>query len=214
MKTIFKYLLMLVVFLSLLIFFSNWIDLQTKSEKKLIHKEEKILFESRLFLEANRIKEFIVNKNNYNKEIAFLVDMKIESNKYRIFIYNLKEHKIIDKGLVAHGSGSEDKRKSNGELFFSNEKNSLCTSLGKYEIKNSYSGDFGKSYRLKGLDKTNSNAMIRNIVLHKYKDVPEKEQFDPICLSWGCPMVNENFYKKLEKIIDNSDKTILLSIYY
>ena len=113
---------------------------------------------------------------------------------------------------MAHGSGSETG--IGGQLKFSNINNSLSTSLGKYSIGHSYNGKFGKAYKLYGLDETNSNAFSRNIVLHKFEDVPYDEQESYICNSHGCPMVNEKFYSRLEKIIDASDKKIILRIYY
>ena len=128
------------------------------------------------------------------------------------FVAGLKNNKIIDKGLVAHGSGLETSIP--GKLKFSNTDNSLSTSLGKYSIENSYVGKFGKACKLYGLDKTNSNAYHRNIVLHKYLDVPYYEQENYICNSYGCPMVSEKFYSRIEKIIDNSQTKINLNIYY
>jgi hypothetical protein len=132
--------------------------------------------------------------------------------KNRFFIYNFKEKKIIDQGIVAHGSGSETGIE--GQLKFSNVNNSLSTSLGKYSIGKAYSGMFGKAYKLHGLDQTNSAAFSRNIVLHKYEDVPYEEQENYICNSHGCPMVNEKFFSVVEKILDNSNKKIILTIYY
>ncbi|PIF30128.1 L,D-transpeptidase-like protein [Flavobacterium sp. 9] len=161
--------------------------------------------------EINAIKKLIKN-THYNNKLCFLIDMRIESGKNRLFIYDFKSDKIIDEGLVAHGLGSETG--ITGKLKFSNTDNSLCTSLGKYSIGNSYYGKFGKAYKLYGLNKTNSNAYNRNIVLHKYYDVPYKEQEKNICNSYGCPMVNEIFYKRIEKIIDNSEKKIVMDIYY
>ncbi|MEO8234647.1 MAG: murein L,D-transpeptidase catalytic domain-containing protein [Flavobacterium sp.] len=158
------------------------------------------------------VKKLISINSKYNKEIAFFIDMRIPSGKNRFFIYDLKNNKTIDKGLVAHGSGSETGIQ--GKLKFSNINNSLSTSLGKYSIGDSYVGKFGKAYKLYGLDKTNSNAYDRNIVLHKYFDVPYNEQQHYICNSYGCPMVNEKFYSRIEKIIDNSQTKIILNIYY
>ena len=157
------------------------------------------------------VKNLIVSNAKYNNKIAFFIDMKIPSGKNRFFIYYLKNHKIIDKGLVANGSGSETGIL--GKLKFSNIDNSLSTSLGRYSIGYSYIGKFGKAYKLYGLDKTNSNAYDRNIVLHKYFDVPYDEQENYICNSYGCPMVNEKFYNRIEKIIDNSKTKIILNIY-
>ncbi|WP_264538501.1 murein L,D-transpeptidase catalytic domain family protein [Flavobacterium sp. N1736] len=158
------------------------------------------------------IKAMINSNPNYNTKIAFFVDMRIKSAKNRFFVYDLVNDKIIDQGLVAHGSGSETKIK--GELKFSNEPNSNATSLGKYAIGKSYSGMFGKSYKLSGLDETNNNALKRAIVLHFYSAVPEDEQDYYISNSKGCPMVNENFFKRLSKIIDSSKSNIILSVYY
>lgn len=138
--------------------------------------------------------------------------MKIHSGKNRFFVYDLKSNAILDQGLVAHGSGSEIATKD--ELLFSNTPDSNCTSLGNYTIENSYFGKFGKAYKLIGLDKTNNNAFSRNIVLHKYSLMPYNEQNFRIINSLGCPMVNEKFYKRLEKIIDNSKSKIILKIYY
>ncbi|MEN2487076.1 murein L,D-transpeptidase catalytic domain-containing protein [Flavobacterium sp. B11] len=148
----------------------------------------------------------------YNSKIAFFIDMKIKSGKNRFFVYDLVNNTVIDEGLVANGSGSETCIK--GELKFSNEPNSNCTSLGRYIVGKSYRGIFGKAYVLKGLDPTNNNAIKRMIVLHSYSAVPEGEQDHYIALSHGCPMVSETFFKRLEKIIDTSKSNILLNIYY
>jgi hypothetical protein len=155
-----------------------------------------------------------LNRDNprYNPDIVFLLDMEILSGKNRFFIYDLRRDSIVDRGLVAHGSGSETG--VYGKLRFSNEHNSLCTSLGKYAIGKSYQGQFGKAYKLSGLDKSNSNAFARAIVLHKFNTMPYEEQNSPIVNSFGCPMVSVKFYDRLQKHIDTSQKPILLDIYY
>jgi hypothetical protein len=51
---------------------------------------------------------------------------------------------------------------------------------------------------------SNGNAYIRNIVLHAYECVPEKETHHiPICNSRGCPMTSPHFLKQLMPIIDS-----------
>lgn len=187
---------------------------KNKDEKSEMTKSSKPVYsyEEKLKSEITEIRSFLGKTPKYNSDIAFFLDMKIESGKNRFFIYDLKKNKLLDKGLVGHGSGSETR--TPGELKFSNTKNSNCTSLGKYAIGGSYSGRFGKAYKLYGLDPTNSNAFDRNIVLHKYSDVPFEEQITPICNSLGCPMVNEKFFRIIEKKIDDSKKKIILVIYY
>jgi L,D-transpeptidase catalytic domain len=173
---------------------------------------EKDIGNQRLKKKVDSLKVFIAKNSEYNCEIAFFIDMRIKSGENRFFVYNLKENKIADEGLVAHGSGSETGIEN--QLKFGNVPNSNTTSLGKYTIGHHYVGKFGKAYKLYGLDKTNSKAFDRFIVLHYYDKVPYEQQLEPICNSLGCPMVNEKFFNRLEKILDASEKKILLSIYY
>jgi hypothetical protein len=182
-------------------------DLQTKKVNESVYSSKE-----KLQNQIKEVKRFVKTDSKYNTEIGFFIDMRIASGKKRFFIYDLKNNKLLDKGLVGHGSGSETG--ISGKLKFSNKDNSLCTSLGKYSIGYSYEGTFGKAYKLYGLDKTNSNAFSRNVVLHKYSKVPFEEQETNICNSYGCPMVNERFFGGIEKIIDNSKKKIILTIYY
>jgi len=163
---------------------------------------------------VNKISEIngFLKDSDYNSDKAFLIDFSISSSKFRFLVIDLKTGKIIEKGLVAHGDGSED-GKANGNLKFSNIDGSHCSSLGKYVVEEKYNGKFGLSYRLTGLDETNSNARKRAIVLHKLNCVPDTEQKEEICLSFGCPMVSDDFFKILEKHIDKSDKKIILYAY-
>jgi hypothetical protein len=185
--------------------------LDSLKKKTEIHSFDKKAAQ-KLSKRVEAVKKLIAGNSKYNNKTAFFIDMKISSGKNRFFVYDLQNDKIIDRGLVAHGSGSETGKKD--KLKFSNVNNSLCTALGKYYIGYSYNGDFGKAYKLYGLDKTNDNAFLRNIVLHKYRKVPYEEQDEPICNSYGCPMVNEKYYSRIEKLIDRSDKRIVLDIYY
>jgi hypothetical protein len=167
---------------------------------------------------ADSLKLFLGKHKQYNQDIIFLIDMKIFPGKNRFFVYSYAQNKVIDKGLVAHGAGSDmvdaDGNIVEGMLSFSNVPNSLKTSLGKYAVGGSYIGQFGKSYLLYGLDSSNSNALERNIVLHTYKNMPENEQQHLLIRSYGCPMVSPQFFSRLEKIIDASPQKILLYIYY
>lgn len=166
----------------------------------------------RFYHQIADVKDILRSNATYNAKIAFLVDMQIKSGKYRFFVYDLVKGEIIDQGLVAHGSGSETNIR--GDLKFSNEPNSRSTSLGRYSVGRSYKGMFGKAYKLAGLDETNSNAEKRAIVLHSYSAVPSEQQDYYITNSQGCPMISEDFFKRLEKIIDASKSRIILNIAY
>jgi L,D-transpeptidase catalytic domain len=150
-------------------------------------------------------------QNHFNNQYCFMVDMKIESGKKRFFVYNLKKDSIELSGLVTHGGG----KTTAAAIQFSNTPNSLCTSLGRYKIGNSYTGKFGLAFKLYGLDNTNSNAYNRFVVLHSHACVPNEEVAPlNICESWGCPTVAPAFLTELKKYIDQSAQPILLNIYY
>jgi len=177
-------------------------------------KTESQVLDSRSDLPESKISEIrnFIKGKNYNKDLAVFINFRIHSGKYRYFLYDLKNNRIIQKAIVAHGDGSVNKNSS--ALTFSNIDGSHRSSLGKYEIKESYTGKFGKAYRLDGLDETNSNARSRAIVLHSYDDVPDKESSRPACLSFGCPMLSKKAFNETAKYIDPSEKTIILYAFY
>ncbi len=149
---------------------------------------------------------------NFNQSVAILIDFKIFSGNNRLFVYDINTGELLKSALVAHGVGSETERADS--LVFSNIPNSYKSSLGKYKIGASYFGSFGKSYKLHGLDSTNSKAFERFIVLHMLDAVPELEQNDPIVNSLGCPMVSSTTFDYLDKIIESADKPVLMEIFY
>jgi hypothetical protein len=137
--------------------------------------------------------------------------MSITPGKNRFFVYDLMKDSILLQALVAHGSCDAGFQT---DPAFSNTINSGCSSLGKYKIGNSYNGGFGLAYKLYGLDSSNKNAFVRNVVLHSYDCVPEQETDPiPICNSRGCPMVSPGFLNQLKFIINKSERPILLWIF-
>lgn len=140
-----------------------------------------------------------------------MIDMGIASGSKRFFVFDLKSDSIVQAGLVTHGSGINH---SPGSIAYSNEPGSNCTSEGKYKIGKSYSGKFGLAYKLHGMDKSNSNAFNRFVVLHAHPCVPDNEIAPlKICMSWGCPTVSPAFLNQLKIYIDQSEKPILLWIF-
>jgi hypothetical protein len=155
--------------------------------------------------------EDFIRRNNYNRNICFLIDMSIESGKNRFFVYDLEKDSLLQASLVTHG------RCNQGWLTgrqYGNKVGCGCTSLGKYRIANPYQGRFGLAYKLHGLDSTNSNAFRRYVVLHSHGCVPDNEVDPaPICQSDGCPTVSPAFLQVLAPMIDASRRPILLWIF-
>lgn len=178
----------------------------SKAEGKL--KDDRV--HVKLQEKALALKEY-ATKNGFNTDRCFMIDMSVPSGLQRFFIYNFNTGKVDKAGLVTHGSGSITGKE---EMYFSNVPGSSCTSLGKYKIGNAYQGRFGLAYKLHGLDKSNSKAFERFVVLHGHSCVPAGEVHPlPICPSLGCPTVAPAFLTKLSSIIDASNKPILMCIY-
>jgi hypothetical protein len=152
----------------------------------------------------------LARKKGYSTRYGFMIDMNIPSGKNRFFIYDLQKDSILHAGLVAHGSCNQAFRRT---PYFYNTPHTGCSSDGIYKVGYRYSGRFGRSYKLYGLDSSNSNAFARNIVLHAYDCVPDAEIYpESLCNSLGCPMVSYRFRDTLSSFIDRSDKPILLWI--
>jgi hypothetical protein len=165
----------------------------------------------RLYQRSLQARHF-VNARGFNSKHCFLLDMRLPSGSNRFFVYNLDKDSVEIAGLVAHGSGIGN---NTDTTTFSNTPNSYCTSLGRYKIGNSYNGKFGLAYKLYGLDKTNSKAFDRFVVLHAHACVPNDEVApSTICESWGCPTVAPAFLTQLKTYLDRSEEPILLWIYY
>jgi len=195
----------LLIFFLLFPIFSQALDTSfNQIDTKLKHAELRLkqkVIEARNFIPIN----------GFNEDYIFLIDMSIPSGKKRFFVYSIKGDSIETSSLVAHGFGSDV---GTDNLVFSNKINSYATSLGRYEIGKSYMGKYGLSYRLSGLDSTNSNACVRNIVLHSDKAVSDVERYPYSAgfKSAGCPTVSPQFLKILSNYINNSKKPILMWI--
>ncbi len=151
-----------------------------------------------------------VRQKGLNESICFLIDMSLPSGQNRFFIYKLKSDSLLAQGLVAHGNCFENWLEGRR---YSNVVGSGCTSLGRYKIGSHYTGKFGYSYKLFGLDSSNNNAFERTVVLHAHSCIPETEVENEICQSNGCPTVAPMFLEQLKKIITTSKKPVLLWIY-
>jgi hypothetical protein len=150
-------------------------------------------------------------QNGLSTDYCFLVDMSLPSGRNRFFAYDLSKNAIIFSTLVAHGSCNETFL---SRPRFSNEAKSGCSSLGKYKVGEFYTGQYGKSYRLHGLDNCNSNAYKRAVVIHGFGCVPDQEIYPRVlCNSLGCVMVSYKSFDKISRIIRKTEKPIVLWIY-
>ncbi len=124
-----------------------------------------------------------------NLRYFVIIDYNKPSNEPRFFVIDLKKEKLLYHSYVTHGQNS-------GSLYakkFSNTPNSYQSSLGFYVSDNKpYKGEFGISLRLFGLeDKFNSNAKLRNIVIHgaEYASEDYVKKVGFLGRTSGCPAI-------------------------
>jgi hypothetical protein len=129
-----------------------------------------------------------------------VIDFSLSSVKKRMFIVDMEEGKLLFQCLVAHG-------KNSGKVYaesFSNESESLQSSLGFYKTGGTYLGSNGLSLVLHGLEKgINDNAESRAVVLHgaDYVSGTIAEQQGYIGRSFGCPAVPRELAAPIIKTI-------------
>lgn len=104
-----------------------------------------------------------------------VVDFAKHSNEPRLYRVDLRNGDGLDAPIrVAHGIGS-DPDDDGYASFFSNVQESLTSSLGAALGAERYSGINGLSLRLDGLEPSNSQMRVRDIVVHSY--APERRRY-------------------------------------
>jgi hypothetical protein len=132
-----------------------------------------------------------------NPDVLTIADFSQSSNKKRLYIIDIKNSKVLLNTYVAHGKNSG---LTNAERF-SNNPESLQSSLGFYVTKNTYNGKHGLSLKLSGLDKGfNNNAEARAIVVHGAAYIGDGRG-GYMGRSWGCPAVPQELAPKVINMI-------------
>jgi len=172
---------------------------------------------SLLEIKAKKAYEYC-SKKNLNTTYCILVNMNIHSGKNRLYVWDFTTNSILKTGLCSHGCcdsiWGEDETKL--DPTFSNVHESHCSSLGKYKIgKRGYSNwGIHVNYKLHGLEKSNTNAYDRFIVLHSWEMIGDQESFPyGTAEGWGCPAVSNKLMKYLDNKFKKNTKAPLLWIY-
>jgi len=122
----------------------------------------------------------------WRRDIVGIADFGLHSALPRFHFVNLDQDRV-DSYRVAHGSGSDYDH--DGYLNrFSNIEGSNATSRGAYVTWEWYTGRYGTSVRLGGLDATNDAAFQRAIVMHPadYAEPEHVERYGRLGRSNGC----------------------------
>jgi hypothetical protein len=130
-------------------------------------------------------------------ERLLIADMRERNTKPRLWALDLSDPqrpKVVLQTWVEHGIGSDPKRTGFASVF-GNKTDSKMTSLGLYAVGERYNGKNGWSYRLIGLDSTNSNAFNREVMLHPSHFVTAQHQD----FSEGCAAVPEGAIETMDR---------------
>lgn len=145
-----------------------------------------------------------------NDSIISIVDFSLPSYKKRLFVINLNSGQLLFHTFVAHGRNSGVVTATH----FSNDLNSLQSSLGFYVTADTYNGEHGYSLRLQGIEKgINDRAFERGIVMHSAAYVDESliKSQGYIGRSFGCPAVPIALHKQIIEAIRNGSCLFIYS---
>jgi len=153
-------------------------------------------------------------KHEMNEKYALLLDYSIPSGTPRLFVWDYERNKVVARTYVMHGVGGGSTAK---EPVFSNKAGSKCSSLGKFKVTKAHGSKLKRSYRLQGLEKSNSNAYRRGIMIHSspWVDLWCKRKYIPLheLSCQGCVTVSSRGMAYLERLIKSESKPILLWSY-
>lgn len=139
-----------------------------------------------------------ISRGNY----LTICDFSQSSLKKRLYIIDIENNKLVTQTYVAHG------RNSGGEYAtrFSNQPESLQSSLGFYITDNTYIGKHGLSLKINGVEPgINDKAMMRTIVIHgaEYVSAGRAAAGGFMGRSWGCPAVPKEEANSIISTIKN-----------
>lgn len=151
-----------------------------------------------------------LKKEKITHPIITIIDYSLPSTMKRLWVLDAAHKKILFNTLVAHGQGSG----LTYSHYFSDIPDSHTSSLGTFLTGSPYTGRYGFSLRLYGLEPGfNQHAFTRDIVIHSAWYVNEDfgKSHGYIGRSWGCLALNT---KVIAPVINTIKKGTLLFAYY
>ena len=143
-----------------------------------------------------------------------MTDWSLHSSLEREWVVDLATGDLLFHLHSTHGEASANRRDPGYAESFSNIPESHQSSLGMMRAGETYTGSYGYSMRLDGLEEGyNDNVRSRAIVLHPWEWArPEVvAEYGMLGLSWGCPAVDDRIATDL---IDATDDGSLFFFWY
>jgi len=143
------------------------------------------------------------------KQLLTIIDYSKPSSVKRLWVIDLKHANILFNTWVTHGQNSGE---TNSDSF-SNDTNSLKSSIGVFVTDNAYFSDHvGYALRVTGLERgINDNAYHRGVLIHGAWYASPIKSNGAIGKSWGCMAVNKSISRPLINTIKNN--TLVVAYY-
>src|SRR5262249_35920846 len=124
-----------------------------------------------------------------HSNLLTIIDYSRPSTEKRLWIFDLERGKALYETFVAHGKNSGLIQSNH----FSDQPESLQSSIGVYTTGQIYQGGHGQSLQLHGKEPGfNGHALSRHIVMHGAAYVNEEVAAQGyLGRSWGCPAISE-----------------------
>jgi hypothetical protein len=144
-----------------------------------------------------------------NENILTICDFSQSSRNKRMYIIDVESKQLLINTYVAHGKNSGVDMANQ----FSNQPESLQSSLGFFVTKGTYFGKHGLSLRLAGQEAGwNDNAEGRAVVVHGATYIGDHRKGSAYMgRSFGCPAVPQEYSDKVINTIKNGS---VLFIYH
>ena len=142
---------------------------------------------------------FDANKRKLrHTDIVGLTDFSKVSGEKRFYLLDTRSGRVSSH-FVSHGRGSDPAHRGHLERF-SNDYGSNASSAGAYLTGDYYHGKYGRSMKLKGLERRNNNAEGRAIVVHSawYAEPEVIQEHGKLGRSEGCFAMS---YSSLQEVL-------------
>ncbi len=119
-----------------------------------------------------------------------ILDFTLPSSAKRLWWVDLRTGAVRHHLYVAHGEGSSSLADPRFAATFSNRDGSHQSSLGMMRTAETYTGAFGESLRLDGLERGyNHLVRARAIVVHPWDGAGDEyvQRARQVAPTWGCP---------------------------
>lgn len=153
-------------------------------------------------------------RHRLSTRYCFFVDYSLPSGEPRFFVWDFKKRRVIASSHCMHGPGGGSTAET---PQFSNRPGSNCSSLGRFRVTHQGGEKLKRSFRCEGLDRSNSKAFTRGIMIHsaRWVDRYRRQRYIPLNANAckGCFTLSSRGKAHVNDIMEKESKNVLLWSY-